>query len=129
MCPWVHTRRSLSKFLSLWYMDVPGTQMPSENRSVRRQSPYILDSLLFSFGSFKFLDRRHLNLWIKQMKAIYREHVYSFAVYQKISNEVGRIDNFRALARKLSFLPTKKYIFDIQQHYVRILFIIQRLIC
>ena len=39
---------------------------------------------------------------------IYREYVYSVAVYiSKISNEVGRIDNFRALARKLSFLPTE----------------------
>ena len=47
----------------------------------------------------------------------------------KISNEVERIDNFRALARKLSFLSTELDIFDIRQHYVRILFIFQRLIC
>ena len=47
----------------------------------------------------------------------------------KISNKVGRIDSFRALARKLSFLPTELDIFDIRQHYVRILFIFQRLIC
>ena len=40
-----------------------------------------------------------------------------------MSNEVGRIDNFRALARKLSFLPTELDIFDIRQHYVRIIFI------
>ena len=40
-----------------------------------------------------------------------------------MSNEVGRIDNFRALARKLSFLPTELDIFDIIQHYIRILFI------
>ena len=37
----------------------------------------------------------------------------------KISNEVGRIDNFLAL-RKLSFLPTELDIFDIRQHYIRI---------
>ena len=30
----------------------------------------------------------------------------------KISNKVGRIDNFLALARKLSFLPTELDIFD-----------------
>ena len=47
----------------------------------------------------------------------------------KISNEVERTDNFRALARKLSFLSTGLDIFDIRQHYVRILFIFQRLIC
>ena len=45
----------------------------------------------------------------------------------KISNEVGRIDNFRALARKLSFLPTELDVFDIWQHYIHILFIFQRL--
>ena len=28
-----------------------------------------------------------------------------------MSNDVGRIDNFRALARKLSFLPTELDIF------------------
>ena len=39
------------------------------------------------------------------------------------------ISNFRALARKLSFLPTELNIFDIRQHYVRILFIFQRPIC
>ena len=41
----------------------------------------------------------------------YKEYVYSIAVYKKISNEVGRINNFRALARKLSFLPTELDIF------------------
>ena len=49
--------------------------------------------------------------------------------YTKISNKVERIDNFRALARKLSFLSTELDIFDIRRHYVRILFIFQRLIC
>ena len=47
----------------------------------------------------------------------------------KISNEVRRTDNFRALARKLSFLPIESHIFDIRQQYVRILFIFQYLIC
>ena len=56
---------------------------------------------------------------------IYTEYVYSVAVYQHygVIYGVGRIDNFRALARKLSFLPTELDIFDIRQHYVRILFI------
>ena len=57
-----------------------------------------------------------------------REYVHSVAVYQKYFNEVGRIDNFLALAIKLSFLPTELDIFDIRQHYVRILFIFQRII-
>ena len=48
---------------------------------------------------------------------------------KKISNEVGRIDNFRDLARNLSFLQTELDIFDIRQHYARILFIFQSLIC
>ena len=59
----------------------------------------------------------------------YIENTYIVLPYIKISNEVGRIDNFRALARKLSFLPTELDIFDIRQHYVRILFIFQCLIC
>ena len=47
-----------------------------------------------------------------------------------MSNEVGGIDNFfLALAQKLSFLQTEIDIFDIGQHYVRILFFFQRLIC
>ena len=43
----------------------------------------------------------------------------------KIYNEVGRIDNFPALAGKLSFLPTELDIFDIRPHCVHILFIFQ----
>ena len=46
-----------------------------------------------------------------------------------MSNEVGRTDYFRALARKLSFLPIELDIFETRQHYVSILFIFQRLIC
>ena len=38
-------------------------------------------------------------------------------------NSVGGNDNFRAKARKLSILPTSLDIFDIQQHYVRILYL------
>ena len=59
---------------------------------------------------------------------MYGEYLYSVTVY-KISNEVGRIDNFRALARKLSYLSTELDIFDIRQQYVRILFVFQCLIC
>ena len=40
----------------------------------------------------------------------------------------GRGDNFRALAGKLSFLPTKLDIFNIRQHCVCILFIFQRFV-
>ena len=36
----------------------------------------------------------------------------------KISREIRRIDNFRAFARKFSFLPTELDISDIQQHCV-----------
>ena len=38
-----------------------------------------------------------------------------YCCISKISNEVGRIDNFRALARKLSFLPNELDIFDIRK--------------
>ena len=49
-------------------------------------------------------------------------HVYK----KKISNEVERIDNFRALVRKLSFPPTEVDSFYIRPHYLRIiLFIFQ----
>ena len=41
----------------------------------------------------------------------------------KISNSVGRNDNFLAMAWKLSILPTLLDIFDIWQHYVRILYL------
>ena len=51
--------------------------------------------------------------------AEYREYVYSVAVYQNYLTRLG----------KLSFPPTELDIFDIRQHYVRILFIFQRLIC
>ena len=40
-----------------------------------------------------------------------------------MSNSVGRNDNFRAKARKLSILPTSLDIFDIRQHFVRIFFL------
>ena len=38
----------------------------------------------------------------------------------KISNSIGRNDNFRAKARKVSILPTSLDIFDKRQHYIRI---------
>ena len=37
-------------------------------------------------------------------------------------NPVGRNDNFLAKARKLSFLQISLDIFDIRQHYIRILY-------
>ena len=43
----------------------------------------------------------------------YREYIHSVAVYQKYLTRLG----------KLSFLPTELDILDIQQHYVRVLFI------
>ena len=51
-------------------------------------------------------------------KMAYIENTYIVLPYIKISNEFGRIDNFLALARKLSFLPNDFGIFDIRQHYV-----------
>ena len=44
---------------------------------------------------------------------INRKYVYSVIIYQKytLSNEFGRSDYFRALARQLSFLPTELNIF------------------
>ena len=54
-----------------------------------------------------------------------REYVYSVIVHQKISNEVGKIDHLRALARNVSFFYSQLDIFDIRQHYVRILIIIR----
>ena len=61
---------------------------------------------------------------------IEREYVYIQLPYiKKMSNEVGGIDNLRAMRRKLSFLPTELDIFYIWQHYVRILFIFQHPIC
>ena len=59
---------------------------------------------------------------------IYRIRIWCCGI-SKISNEVERNDNFLAKARKLSFLSTELDIFDIRQHYVRIPFIFQRLIC
>ena len=58
-----------------------------------------------------------------------RKYVCSVAIYQKYLTRLRELIIFRALARKLSFLPTELDIFDIRQHYVRILFIFQRLIC
>ena len=46
----------------------------------------------------------------------------------KISNSAGRNDHFLAKARKLSVLPTSLDIFDIRQHYMRILYILLLLV-
>ena len=64
-----------------------------------------------------------------KITGMYREYVCSVAVHEQIFNEVRRIDNFRALARKLSFLPTELDIFYTWQQYIRILFIFQHLTC
>ena len=56
-----------------------------------------------------------------------REYVYSVAVYQKYLTRLGELIIFEPW-RKLSFLPTELDIFDIRQHYARIIFIFQRLI-
>ena len=40
-----------------------------------------------------------------------------------MSNSVGRNDNFLAKAQKLSILPTSSDVFDIRQHYIRILYL------
>ena len=44
----------------------------------------------------------------------------------KISNSVGRNDNFSAKTRKSSILPTEFDIFDIRQHFIRILYILSK---
>ena len=53
--------------------------------------------------------------------------IYSFRI-SKISNSVGRNDNFLAKARKLSILPTSLDIFDIRQHFIRILYVYERIL-
>ena len=60
-----------------------------------------------------------VRLYNNRLSSLYREYVYSAAVHQKYLTRLG----------KLSFLPTELDIFDIRQHYVRILFIYQRPIC
>ena len=85
-------------------------------KSVTKKQPY---ACLYCYNGF---------LIMRTISNIQRIRIWCCRI-SKISNEVGRIDNFRALARKLSFLPTELDIFDIRQHYVRILFIFQHLIC
>ena len=58
-----------------------------------------------------------------------REYVYSVAVDQKYLTRLGELIIFELWREKLSILPTELDIFDKRQHYVRILFIFQRLIC
>ena len=62
------------------------------------------------------------------MRLFYIENTYIVLSYINISIKVVRNDNWHAVARQLSFLQTQLDIFDIRQHYVRILFISQRLI-
>ena len=63
-------------------------------------------------------DRNNKTQTNQTLKEI--EYVYSVS---KISNKVGRIDNFLAKARKLSILPTLLDIFDERQHYKSFLFV------
>ena len=57
-----------------------------------------------------------------------REYVYSVAVYQKYLTRLGELIIFEPWLENYHF-PTELDIFDIRQHYIRILFIFQRLIC
>ena len=51
------------------------------------------------------------------------EYIHSVVVYEKyLTIKFGRNDNFLAKARKLSIVPTLLDIFDIQQHYIHILY-------
>ena len=74
------------------------------------------------------LQSLHENMLLIIIIMIYIENTYT-VLSLKIPNEVGRMDNFRAVARKLSFLPTELDMFEIRQHYVGILLIFQRIIC
>ena len=56
-------------------------------------------------------------------KLKHKQNTYIWLCITKISNSVGRNDNFLAKARKLSILPTSLDIFDIQQHYICIFYI------
>ena len=55
-----------------------------------------------------------------------REYVHSVAVYKKYLTKLGELIIFE---KKKSFLQTELDIFEKRQHYVRILFTFQRLIC
>ena len=76
-----------------------------------------------------------LNLLNASAVNLYKPEILSFGEKRirtwccKISNKVGKNCSFRALARKLPFLPTESDNFDVRQHYVRILFIFQCSIC
>ena len=66
--------------------------------------------LLKKKASENILGKEKMLVTILIIIIIYGEYVYSVS---KISKKVGRNDNFQALARKLSFLPTELDIFDI----------------
>ena len=61
------------------------------------------------FGNFFCMSKNH---------STYRDNEYSVAVYQKYLTRLGKLIIFESLD-----------IFDIRQHYIRGLFIFQRLIC
>ena len=91
-----------------------------------------LDKMAYSGGSTCTGDAFNyaLNVLLKPSKGeIYREYVYSVAVYQKYLTRLGKLIIFEPWREKLSFLRAELDIFDIRQHYVRILVIFQRLIC
>ena len=58
-----------------------------------------------------------------------KEYVYSDVVYQKYLTRLGELIIFELLRKKISSLPAELDIFDIRQHYIRILFIFQCLVC
>ena len=74
--------------------------------------------------AFTTVEKNRANSYKNQRQSKYIENTYIVLLYIKISHQVERIDNFRALVRKLSFLSTVLDSFDIRQHYVRILFFI-----
>ena len=74
-------------------------------------------------AKFMLVDvRNNTTQQIRRWK-INRIHIQCCCI-SKISNSVGRNDNFLAKAWKLSILPTSLDIFDIWQHYVRILYLL-----
>ena len=56
-------------------------------------------------------------------------YVYSVAVHQKYLKRLGELIIFEPWLENYHFLPTELDIFDKRQHYIRIIFIFQRLIC
>ena len=96
------------KAKKIMYPDQDGMGPPSLTISVR----FILVICLSLFPSFCVADLQYFSF----LNEAYIENTYIVCHVSKMSNEVGRIDNFRALVRKLSFLPSELNIFDILQH-------------